>query len=374
MRSGKPMIVGHRGEGGLSPENTAAAFTRARSSGANLIETDVQLSADGEMFLFHDHTGARTTNVAQVFPDRATDHITSFTLEELRRLDAGSYFGEQFAGERIPALLDAARAMEPVTGLNIEIKSPQHSPGIERALAAMLANEPALQRLIPEGRLVVSSFNAPALRTFHRLAPHVPLRLVGAVPADDVELAEVAGWAEGLVTNYRTLRQADIDRVHACGLTLSVYTVNSVQAMAEMTERGVDSIITDFPGVLAAVQTGAAPIPDASGVEVLAVVPKPENVDGAAGQQAHVVLTNTSEHSIDVGGYLLQLQDTLINRLAVGAGYCLAPGGELRVYPGTGTSTADRHYNGCPEDMLDVADHSIAVLTPDLTLLDLYAY
>lgn len=95
---------------------------------------------------------------------RATDHITSITLEELRRLDARSYFGEQFAGERIPAPLSADRAMQLGTGMNIERKPPQHSPGIERALAAMLANESTLQRLIPEGELVVNSFNVPAPR------------------------------------------------------------------------------------------------------------------------------------------------------------------------------------------------------------------
>ncbi|MEG1444822.1 glycerophosphodiester phosphodiesterase family protein, partial [Glutamicibacter sp.] len=79
-----PLIIGHRGAAGVAPENTLAAIKAGSQSGAEFIEIDVQLSKDGVPFIFHDGTPSRTTNVAEVFPDRVNDPITSFTWEELQ--------------------------------------------------------------------------------------------------------------------------------------------------------------------------------------------------------------------------------------------------------------------------------------------------
>lgn len=369
---GVPEIVAHRGSGGTSPENTAASFRDARTSRAAAVEIDVQLSADGVPFLFHDATGARTTDVAETFPDRADDPIVDFTWEELRDLDAGSYFAERYAGERIPHLNTAARTLVGSTAVvNIELKSPKNSPGVEETLAHELETNSAWQHLVARDQVVVSSFDEASLTAFHALAPDIPLLQVGTIP-DDETLERWAGFADGVVTNYRTLDPADIDRVRAHGLDLGVYTLNSVEAVEGATELCVDQVITDFPTQMMRLQRGHDPLPRSNGIEVLDVVADVPGDDLTPEVGEHVVLTNTSDRTLDVSGYLLQ--DAVINRLTVGAGYTLAPGAELRVYTGPGTNTADRYYNDLGRNVLNNDGDSVAVLTPDLRLLDLYAY
>lgn len=367
-----PEIVAHRGSGGTSPENTAASFRDARTSRADAVEIDVQLSADGVPFLFHDATGARTTDVAEVFPDRAGEAIVDFTWAELRQLDAGSYFAPRFAGEPIPHLNTAARTLAGSSAVvNVELKSPENSPGVEAVLAHELATDPAWQRLVARDQVVVSSFDEASLTAFHELAPDIPVLQVGTIP-DEETLERWAGFADGVVTNYRTLDPADIDRVRAHDLSLSLYTLNSVEALEEAATLCVDQVITDFPTQMVRLQRGHDPLPHANGIEVLDVVADVPGDDLTPEVGEHVVLTNTGDHPIDVGGYLLQ--DAVINRLTIGAGYTLAPGAELRVYTGPGTNTADRYYNDLGRNVLNNDGDSVAVLTPQLRLLDLYAY
>lgn len=246
----RTMVVGHRGNSGLAPENTAVAFAQARAAGADMIETDVRLTADGELFLFHDGTGARTTNVAEVFPDRAEAPITSFTAAELRRLDAGAWFGGQFAGERIMFLSELPAAVGFELGVNLEIKAPKDAPGVEAALAAALTG-PDWMRLRRHHPVAVSSFDPAAVRTFSLAAPGIPSwQLVESVP-DAALLSEgAARGVQGVVADHHSLHAAGADAVRAAGLGLWVYTVNDPAEMSRMIELGVDAIITDFPAVL----------------------------------------------------------------------------------------------------------------------------
>ncbi len=110
----KPRLIAHRGASTLAPENTLAAMRAAADLGVYGIETDITLSADGVLFLMHDNTLLRTTDVTQVFPGREDDPAETFSWEELARLDAGSWFDGRavFSGEPIPtleALLQVAR-------------------------------------------------------------------------------------------------------------------------------------------------------------------------------------------------------------------------------------------------------------------------
>lgn len=367
-----PEVVGHRGSGGTAPENTAAAFRAARASQAASVELDVQLSADGVPFLFHDGTGTRTTDVADVFPDRASDPIVDFTWDELQQLDAGGYFAKRYAGEPIPHLNTAARTLAGTNAvINIELKSPQNSPGVEQVLADALASEPAWQRLVARGKVVVSSFDEESLTLFHSLAPDIPVLQVGTIP-DDATLQRWAGFADGVVTNYRTLDPADVDRVRAHGLGLSLYTLNSVEAVEAASELCVDQVISDFPDQMVRHLRGLDPFPQANGIEVLDVVADVPGSDLQPETGEHVVLTNTSNRTIDVSDYLIQ--DAVINRLTIGQGYTLAPGATLNVYTGPGTNTEDRYYNDLGRNVLNNDGDSVAVFSPQLQLLDLYAY
>ncbi len=369
----EPVIVGHRGAGGTSPENTLAAVREARSADADVVEVDVQLSADGVPFIFHDSTGTRTTDVAEVFPDRAGERITSFTWAELQQLEAGGYFSQRYDGESIPHLDEVARTVagSPLV-VNIELKSPEHSLGVESTLAESLRNDPLWQRLMERDQVVVSSFSESSLTTFHALMPEVPLLQIGAIP-DDATLERWASYATGVVTNYRTLDPADVERVDSFGLDLSLYTVNAPEAVLEAVSLCVEEIITDFPREMARLLDGKPALPQANGVVVTDVVANPRGGDLKHEDGEYVELTNTSTHTIiDVSGYLLH--DTVINRLIVGDGYVLDPGESLRVYTGPGTNTKDRYYNDLGRKVLDNDGDSIAVYDQQLRLLDLFAY
>lgn len=369
-----PTIVGHRGSGGTSPENTLAGIRDARQSGAEVTEVDVQLTADGVPFIFHDATGGRTSDIAEVFPDRAGDPITSFTWAELQQLDAGEYFAKRYDGEKVPHLNEIARTVagSPLS-VNIEIKAPQDSPGVEAVLAEALQTDPFWQRLIERDQVVVSSFDEAALTAFHELMPDVPLlQIATQVPEDDATLERWAGFADGFVTNYRFLDPADVERVKSFGLEVALYTLNSPEAVLEAADLCVDQVITDFPTQMVRLLEGRDPFPQANGIEVNHVLGDAPGDDLTPENGEYVELINTSNRTINVSGYLLQ--DAVTNRLMVGDGYVMEPGATLRVYTGPGTNTADRYYNDLGRTVLNNDGDSIAVYTPQLQLLDLYAY
>ncbi len=242
----RPMVVGHRGAMGTSPENTVASIQDAVDAGVDAIEIDVQLSQDDEPFLFHDDNGTRTTDVAEVFADRANSPITSFTWEELQQLDAGSFFDEEFAGEGIAHLDDVPEVIgDSGIIVNIELKEPQDSYGVEQVVADALTSE-QWAPLVSDGQVIVSSFNDGTLAAFAELAPDVPVYPIGTIPSEGI-LDMWAGFSEGVVTNHSTVNASDIDRVRAADLRVGVYTVNYPDEMNAAIDLGVDFIITDYP-------------------------------------------------------------------------------------------------------------------------------
>lgn len=341
--SEQPVMIGHRGAAGTAPENTVAAFKDGRASGADFFEIDVQLSADGVPFLFHDNTPKRTTDVAEVFPGREDDPITSFTWDELQQLDAGSYFGEKFAGEKIPHLSDAAAVATTQTGVYIEIKSPVNSPGVEQAVADAL-QEPAWQKLVAAGKVEVIGFDAASNIRFAELAPQIPLQqLSGTIPSA-AQIEAMSEYVDSYGTNYRALDQAGVDRVHGAGLEIGVYTVNATEALDGVLDLGVDRVTGDFPIQLERYLDGVDPFPGKGGVRILE---SNNNVPGSDTQDEdgeHLVLVNDGPAPVDVSGYYVR--DAANNYLNIGDGYVLQPGGTLRVYSAAGTDSDDAYYNG----------------------------
>ncbi|PSL01543.1 glycerophosphoryl diester phosphodiesterase [Haloactinopolyspora alba] len=243
--------IAHRGSSGSAPENTVAAVEYAVDQRSSFVEVDVQRSADGELVIMHDVTLERTTNVEEVFPDRAPWNVGDFTLEEMRQLDAGSWFSPDFAGEPVPTLREVVEALGPRTGLLLELKSPSLYPGIEAQIHEELSSIPGyMERSLRTGRLVVQSFDIDSMRTYDEIAPEVPVGLLyGSQPTEE-ELVEASTWAEQVNPSYRVTDAALVERIHELGMTISVYTINSGQLMREYINLGVDGIITNYPGVL----------------------------------------------------------------------------------------------------------------------------
>src|SRR5262244_4166653 len=153
------LVIGHRGASGHAPENTLAAFRKSLAMGATFIETDLQLSRDARFVAIHDSTVDRTTN------GRGAVHDLS--LAELRRLDAGAWFGSEFAGERIPTLeevLEFAKKHDVVFYLELK---PAGSWGGEHALIGALRDSGEI------ARTVVISFDSRILQALRRIEPTV---------------------------------------------------------------------------------------------------------------------------------------------------------------------------------------------------------
>ncbi|SHI79912.1 glycerophosphoryl diester phosphodiesterase [Nocardiopsis flavescens] len=245
----RPLIaVSHRGAAGHAPENTLAGLDAARRLGARTVEIDVQRTKDGALVLLHDAGLARTTDVEEVFPNRSSRLVADYTLAEVRRLDAGSWFSSAFRGERVPTLGQALDRLETL-GLNLflEIKEPARHPGIEEDVARELRGRPAWLREGPASeprRLVVQSFDWEVVRSSKRVLPSVPHGLLGRVPED--RLAEFT-WAQMINPNHTTVDAAYIDLLHEHGYETMPYTLNTRAAMDTVLRSGADGFITDYP-------------------------------------------------------------------------------------------------------------------------------
>ncbi|UOF90941.1 glycerophosphodiester phosphodiesterase [Fodinisporobacter ferrooxydans] len=162
----KNSCIAHRGWSGLAPENTLAAFKKTMDTPKiDMIELDVQLSRDGIPVVIHDYTLERTTN--------GSGDVSSFTLQELKRLDAGSWFSESFADERIPTLEEVFQLVKGNKRLNIEIKrAGDRSSGIEQTIADLV------RAYNMESSVIVTSFNHESIRNLLTIAPEIKRGLI----------------------------------------------------------------------------------------------------------------------------------------------------------------------------------------------------
>ncbi|WP_049574068.1 glycerophosphodiester phosphodiesterase [Nonomuraea sp. SBT364] len=234
--------VAHRGASAYAPENTLAAFRLAAEQGADAFELDVQLTSDDQLILMHDTTLARTTDAERVFPGRAPWRVGDFTLEEIRELDAGSWFGRQFAGEPVPTLREALREMSGSgLGLLVEIKEPRLHRGIEVRAAG------ELRRSWP-GPLIVQSFDRNSMRRFHDVMPEAPIGLLGTPAA--AELDALSSFADLINPPHRGLTRDYVRLVHRHGMRVFAWTVDDAATMRRLLSYDVDGLITNRPDVL----------------------------------------------------------------------------------------------------------------------------
>ncbi|MEV1200032.1 glycerophosphodiester phosphodiesterase [Microbispora rosea] len=239
-----PLVVAHRGASAYAPENTVAAFELARDRGADMFELDVQETEDHRLVLMHDTTLGRTTDVEEVFPGRAPWRIGEFTLAEIRRLDAGSWFSRKYAGEAVPTLGEALRAMrDSGLGLLLEIKEPRLYPGIEARVAEEIGRDPAWR-----GRIVVQSFDWNSMRRFHGLMPRVPIGLLGTPRI--AELPGLARFADQINPPYADVTAEYVRRVHRLRMKVLAWTVDDPAAVRRLIGAGVDGVITNKPDVV----------------------------------------------------------------------------------------------------------------------------
>lgn len=247
--AGAPLLIAHRGGAALAPENTLAAFRMAVDAWASdMIELDVRATRDGHCVVLHDATVDRTTD--------ATGPVADFTLEQLRRFDAGHWFtsdgGLTFpfrgCGVTVPTI-DEVLAELPSTRLTVEVK-------IGTAQEPLFA---ALERHAAADRVIAAGMHAADRRLFHRHAGAVSasmeqvrdfiiarrIGLGGLVPfrADTVQVPEYHG-------RRRVVTPGFIRGMHTRGVQVHVWTVNDRDDMRRLLHWGVDGIVTDRPDIL----------------------------------------------------------------------------------------------------------------------------
>nr|WP_301172364.1 glycerophosphodiester phosphodiesterase [Brevibacillus nitrificans] len=231
--------IAHRGASGYAPENTMAAFRKAVKMKADYIEIDVQVTKDGHLVVIHDNTVDRTTD--------GTGKVGSFTLDEIRNLDAGSFFGPEFVGEPIPTFEEVLDEFRGKTGILIELKSPELYPGVEKQVADALSDR-NLDKPKNE-KIIVQSFNFDSMKTFHELLPKVPVGVLTSNKDDltDEKLEEFASYADYVNPTQKLVTEELVNRIHDLGMQISVWTVRKPEEVQPLLDAGVDDIITDYP-------------------------------------------------------------------------------------------------------------------------------
>ena len=233
-----PPVIAHRGARWRAPENTMAAFRAARDDGARWIETDVKLTADGVPVLMHDDMVDRTTN--------GKGAVAAMTLDDLRGLDAGGWFGADFRGEAIPRLADVLSfALGAAMRVNVELKP---CPGRSQATAMVALLEAA--KLWPKDApsLLISSFDIECLMVAAQLHPDWPRGLLLDGWRDDWRDVMAATGARTLNIDADCLTDARLDVLAKAGVTVLAYTVNDAGRARHLINQGVRAVFADNPG------------------------------------------------------------------------------------------------------------------------------
>ncbi len=232
-------VAGHRG-GIVAPENTLPAMQYALAGPAAFVETDLQLTADGVPVLMHDWTVDRTTN--------GTGPVWAMTFAQLQELDAGSWAGEQYRGTRVPSFEQFLDVFRPTTKQAIlELKGSWNAEQVA-GLAA------SVYRHGVQGRVIFASFDLVSLQNVRAIAPDIARAIIARQVVGDPAILARACGALAIVTSARFIkREPDaVDRIHAAGLGVLLYTLNDEDMWRAAVDLGVDGIITDRPTELGA--------------------------------------------------------------------------------------------------------------------------
>ncbi|MFE7405410.1 glycerophosphodiester phosphodiesterase [Isoptericola sp. NPDC057559] len=233
------VVVAHRGASADAPQNTLAAFAAADDAGARMIEIDVHLSADGVPVVIHDGTVDATTDGA--------GEVRGHTVAELQAFDAGSWFGPEFAGQRIPTLAEVLDLVAARPGLDVLCEYKGAWTAEDVAVTMRVVAGSGLT-----GRLMVQGFDPTTVAALRDVAPQVPRSLLLEHPrADLAELLDELGAAA--VSPGAALLAEDpalVPAAHAAGRQVFGWTANDEATWEALLDAGVDGIITDRPAAL----------------------------------------------------------------------------------------------------------------------------
>ncbi len=235
-----PRVIGHRGAAGYAPENTIDSIHTAADMGIKWVELDVKITKDEVPIIFHDDTLERTTN--------GSGNVADKTYEELKELDAGSWYADSFLNVQIPTLEDVIDVLiDRDLGLNLEIKP---CPGRER-LTAEVALDLLSTIWDDHDRLLISSFQHVSLEAAFDLAQdwHRGLLLPEELPDNWAEMADYLK-VSSINVNAKTIKRDTVEGIMDKDLPILAYTVNQPDQARLLQSWGVDGFFSDTPDVI----------------------------------------------------------------------------------------------------------------------------
>ncbi len=276
----KKTLVAHRGASAYAPEHTLASYQLAIEMGADYVEQDLAVTKDGVLICLHDASLERTTNVEQLFPDRAISMsiegqtrrawvANDFTLAEIKTLDAGAWFDPKFAGERIPTFDEAIALIRGKAGIFPELKTPEIYAGrnvwFEEMVAAAL-DKHGLRgpKADPKTPVILQTFGQPSARKLAEMKVGVPMVLLLGDDEGFKTAAQLKAW-KGIVQGFGPTKNIVrnnpefVKWAHAEGMTVTPYTFRSsdtsragfTSVADEMSfylyKLDVDAVFTDNP-------------------------------------------------------------------------------------------------------------------------------
>ena len=277
--------IAHRGARAFAPENTLAAFQKAKTFACQLFEMDVRLSKDGELVVHHDEQLTRCTDVKTKFPDRTRYYIWDFTYEELNTLDAGSWYSEQLSlpymqrqeflqtltDEELARLVSPQERMHYASGniklptlkqtlelarhadmrVNIELKT---QPNVTTELAEKIVKLVEVMNM--EHQVLISSFEHEQLSKVRQLTKTIALAVLTDERIENLnnylQLLDATAYHPNCYgdqdsTGLRKLKLDDITTVRDSGHHVNAWTCNNKDDMRQLIAAGVTGLISDFP-------------------------------------------------------------------------------------------------------------------------------
>lgn len=276
---GPKVLIAHRGASGYAPEHTFASYDLAVQQKANFVEPDLAVSKDGALICLHDDTLDRTTNVEEVYPTRFSADVkgrngekrwvaNDFTVAEIKKLDAGSWFDAKYTGAPVPTwdeMLARVR-QHPGVGVYPELKSPPLYTGRGIDMAKIFVDSVKKHHLdtaesLKQTPVIIQSFDRPTIKRMSVELPTVPRVYLTSDEADitDAKLKDLATFAQGIAPEKKLVAQHPdlVTRAHALGLTVTVWTFRADEKTTypsvkdEMAQFlytwGIDALFTNNP-------------------------------------------------------------------------------------------------------------------------------
>lgn len=258
--------IAHRGARSIAPENTLTAAQKAYDQGAHMWETDIGVTKDEELILFHNHSLVLTTDAESRFPDRDPWTVTSFTIDEIRSLDAGSWFVktdphqqisagnisqadlDSYCGVKIPTLTEGLELTQKLNWkINLELKvlpdEMKHFPVLDRVLCELDQMEFSIDQF------VISSFNHDWLREIRKRRPEYRIEALIGYPE-----IKPLNWGDFEFVAYNVNRKLttpeEVKEVTQKGIRVGLYNINDKNDMIQFIEAGALGIITDYPQIM----------------------------------------------------------------------------------------------------------------------------